>query len=119
MYVGKLMELAPAEQLYQRPLHPYTMSLLSAVPVPDPAVEATRERIILAGDAPSPVDPPPGCRFHTRCPFVQPTRCRDQEPLLRELTPGRWTACHWVEEIQSGQVTPTRPLADIRAGTSA
>jgi peptide/nickel transport system ATP-binding protein len=119
MYVGKLMELAPAEQLYSQPLHPYTMSLLSAVPVPDPAVEATRERIILAGDAPSPIDPPPGCRFHTRCPFVQPTRCRDQEPLLRELTPGRWAACHWVEEIQSGQVAPTRPLADIRAGTSA
>ncbi len=104
MYLGRLMELAPAEELYDRPLHPYTISLLSAVPVPDPEIETNRARIILAGDAPSPVNPPSGCRFHTRCPFVQPSRCRDEVPALRELVPGSLVACHWAEEIRAGVV---------------
>ena len=106
MYLGKIMELSPADELYSTPLHPYTISLLSAVPIPDPEVERQRERILLAGDLPSPANPPPACRFHTRCPYVQPTRCRDEEPLPRELQPGHFVACHWVEKIRSGEIQP-------------
>jgi peptide/nickel transport system ATP-binding protein len=106
MYLGQIMELAPSGQLYEGPLHPYTRSLLSAVPIPDPDVEIGRERIILRGDLPSPSDPPSGCRFHTRCPFVQPTRCRDEVPLLREIRIDQSAACHWAEEIEAGQIQP-------------
>jgi oligopeptide/dipeptide ABC transporter ATP-binding protein len=103
MYLGWIVEVSPAEELYDRPLHPYTISLLSAVPIPDPEVERRREAILLHGDVPSPANPPHGCRFHTRCPFVQPTRCRDEAPTLRQVEPGRLVACHWVERIQSGE----------------
>jgi peptide/nickel transport system ATP-binding protein len=106
MYLGTIVEVAPAGDLYDNPLHPYTKALLSAVPIPDPSVEATRERIILQGDMPSPADPPSGCRFHTRCPFVQRTRCVDEVPVLRELRPGHTAACHWVEQIEAGEITP-------------
>ena len=106
MYLGKIVELSIADELYSTPLHPYTISLLSAVPIPDPEVERRRERILLAGDLPSPANPPPACRFHTRCPYVQPTRCRDEEPLPRELQPGHFVACHWVEQIRSGEIQP-------------
>ena len=85
MYLGKIVEISPAEELYDNPLHPYTITLLSAVPIPDPVVERERETILLAGDLPSPANPPAACRFHTRCPFVQETRCRDDEPKLRKL----------------------------------
>ena len=85
MYLGKIVEISPAEELYDNPLHPYTITLLSAVPIPDPVVERERETILLAGDLPSPANPPLACRFHTRCPFVQETRCRDEEPKLRKL----------------------------------
>jgi peptide/nickel transport system ATP-binding protein len=106
MYLGIIVEISPAEELYDDPLHPYTISLLSAVPIPDPVVERQRETILLAGDLPSPANPPPACRFHTRCPYVQPTRCRDEVPALRELAPGHTVACHWAEDIKSGRLQP-------------
>jgi peptide/nickel transport system ATP-binding protein len=99
--------------MYGGPLHPYTIALLSAVPIPDPEVEATRERILLTGDLPSPADPPPGCRFHTRCPFRQPVRCHDEVPELRVVASsgagqevGHQVACHWAEDIRDGRIGP-------------
>jgi peptide/nickel transport system ATP-binding protein len=109
MYLGSLVEQAPADALYEQPLHPYTRALMSAVPVPDPVVEETRERILLAGDLPSPANPPSGCRFHTRCPWRQETRCDDEVPVLRELAPGRLVSCHWAEEIRDGVLRPKSP----------
>jgi oligopeptide transport system ATP-binding protein len=97
MYVGKIVEIADRDQLYDNPLHPYTQALLSAIPIPDPAVEARRKRIILTGDIPSPVNPPAGCRFHTRCP-VAFDRCKSEMPAFNEYEPGHRAACHWVEE---------------------
>jgi oligopeptide/dipeptide ABC transporter ATP-binding protein len=91
MYLGRIVELAATRPLFGNPQHPYTEALLSAVPVPDPTV--ARKRIILAGDVPSPVDLPKGCRFHTRCPYAF-DRCRIEEPLLREVLPGHFAACH-------------------------
>jgi peptide/nickel transport system ATP-binding protein len=105
MYLGALVEEASSEQIYREPLHPYTRALMSAVPVPDPEVEDRRERILLAGDLPSPVNPPAGCRFHTRCPWAQPTRCKDERPALREIGGSR-VACHWAEQIASGELRP-------------
>ena len=106
MYLGSLVEQAPADGLYEQPLHPYTRALMSAVPVPDPVVEERRERILLAGDLPSPANPPSGCRFHTRCPWRQETRCDDEVPVLRELAPGRLVSCHWAEQIRDGVLKP-------------
>src|SRR5581483_5823560 len=106
MYLGSIVEVSPADDLYAEPLHPYTISLLSAVPIPDPEVERKRQPILLAGDLPSPANPPHACRFHTRCPFVQPTRCRDEAPPLRELKPGHTVACHWAEQIRAGELQP-------------
>ncbi|WP_316012960.1 dipeptide ABC transporter ATP-binding protein [Roseobacter sp. HKCCA0434] len=99
MYLGKIVELAPRDALYSEPRHPYTQALLSAVPVADPEVEATREQIILTGDVPSPANPPKGCNFCTRCPKVMEI-CREVVPEFREHTPGRFTACHLVDEEQ-------------------
>jgi peptide/nickel transport system ATP-binding protein len=106
MYLGHIMEIAPAGRLYEQPLHPYTIALLSAIPIPDPEVELTRKRVLLAGDLPSPAAPPAGCRFHTRCPYRQPTRCHDEVPALRELDPGHSAACHWAEQIRDGAINP-------------
>jgi peptide/nickel transport system ATP-binding protein len=92
MYAGKLVELGLPDQIYDDPKHPYTRALLSAVPVPDPAVEKTRRRIVLSGSVPNLADPPSGCRFHTRCPIAV-DRCREEEPPLTQRAPGHQAAC--------------------------
>jgi peptide/nickel transport system ATP-binding protein len=106
MYLGGLVEEATSDDLYAEPLHPYTRALLSAIPVPDPEIEDRRERILLQGDLPSPANPPTGCRFHTRCPWKQETKCDTERPALREVLPGHKVACHWAEDIRSGKLRP-------------
>jgi oligopeptide transport system ATP-binding protein len=93
MYLGRLVEIADRDELYQNPLHPYTEALMAAVPVADPEVEAKRPRIVISGEVPSALRPPPGCAFHTRCPRVM-ARCKTEQPQLREVAPGRAVACH-------------------------
>ena len=96
MYLGKLVESATSNELYEKPLHPYTQALLSASPMPDPNLD--RQRIILKGDVPSPIDPPPGCRFHTRCLYAKDV-CQTNEPELREISSEHWAACHFAGEV--------------------
>ena len=119
MYLGWIVEISAADDLYENPLHPYTISLLSAVPIPDPEVERRREPILLPGDLPSPANPPPACRFHTRCPYVQPTRCRDEVPPLRQVGSGHLVACHWAERIKAGELQPQQREAVFEAGPRA
>jgi peptide/nickel transport system ATP-binding protein len=105
MYLGAIVERADADELYERPLHPYTKSLMSAVPVPDPDIEDSRTPLLLQGDLPSPASPPAGCRFSTRCPFAQ-DRCFTDRPTLDLARPGHSVACHFVDEIEHGAIQP-------------
>jgi oligopeptide transport system ATP-binding protein len=121
MYLGRVVELASSKGLNREPLHPYSVALLSAIPIPDPAVEARRRRIILRGDVPSPAAPPRGCRFHTRCWLRErlgnPERCTDEDPGLRELATGHAVACHFAEEV-AGSSEQLQVIGRPTAGTT-
>ena len=93
MYLGVNVELAESVELYKNPLHPYTQALLSAIPIPDPEIEKTRQRIMLEGEVPSPINPAPGCRFKARCKYAKP-ECSEINPSLKEVSPGHFVACH-------------------------
>ncbi len=111
MYLGKIMELADRDEIYQAPKHPYTQALLSAIPIPDPKIEKRRQRIILAGDLPSPVNIPRGCRFHTRCPLAQDI-CRQVEPPFEDKTgSGHFAACHFSDQVTPPIVSEDQPAA--------
>jgi oligopeptide/dipeptide ABC transporter ATP-binding protein len=115
MYVGKLMEVAPAEELYDKPIHPYTSALLSAIPLPDPNENRARDRVFVTGEPPNPIRPPPGCRFHTRCPRATEV-CRTVEPQLTEYANGHLAACHHPQHVTSDEIaaatrSPSSPIS--------
>jgi oligopeptide/dipeptide ABC transporter ATP-binding protein len=123
MYLGKLVEVAAAKTIYDEPLMPYTKALISAVPVPDPKVEAHRQRIVLEGDVPSPIDPPSGCRFHTRCPYVIDA-CKKVVPPLVEIKPNHFAACirispdqPHIEDVAPGDAPGLKTLESLEGAT--
>ena len=122
MYLGRLVETTTSRELYERPLHPYTVALLSAVPIPDPAIERRRKRIILTGDVPSPSNPPAGCHFHTRCwlrtRLGNPERCVAEAPILREMATGHAVSCHFAEEVD-GSPEQALQFSGERSGVAA
>ena len=126
MYLGRIVETAMSRDLNTMPLHPYTVALLSAIPVPDPVVESRRRRIILTGDVPSPANPPSGCRFHTRCWLRErlgnPERCATEDPLLRVLDTRHEVACHFAEEVAGSAeraLATGKPTSTAMGGTEA
>ena len=120
MYLGKVMELSPAEELYRKPIHPYTSVLLAAIPLPDPKQNRARERHIVTGEPPSPIAPPPGCRFHTRCPRASEI-CRTVEPQLTEYAGGHLAACHHPQNVSRDEVAAASrsPASPLSAGDAA
>jgi peptide/nickel transport system ATP-binding protein len=114
MYVGKIAEMGPTEELFAAPKHPYTAALLSAVPVPDPRVRA--QRVILEGEVASPANPPSGCYFHPRCQFAQDV-CRTEKPVLEEISPGHWVSCHRAKELELEGIAAR--LSTVSAGNGA
>ncbi|MGZ6268645.1 MAG: oligopeptide/dipeptide ABC transporter ATP-binding protein, partial [Candidatus Limnocylindrales bacterium] len=121
MYLGRLVETATSRELYERPLHPYSVALLSAVPIPDPIIESRRRRIILTGDVPSPSNPPAGCHFHTRCwlrtRLGNPERCVAEQPVLREMSSGHAVSCHFAEEVDGSPEQVLQITGDSAAGS--
>jgi oligopeptide/dipeptide ABC transporter ATP-binding protein len=117
MYLGKVMEFSPARELYTKPMHPYTEALLEAIPIPDPRENSRRVRNVLGGEPPNPINPPPGCRFHTRCPHATEV-CRTVEPPLAEYANGHVTACHHPRNVTAAEVSATTrsPLSPLSAG---
>jgi oligopeptide/dipeptide ABC transporter ATP-binding protein len=103
MYLGKIVEVSPAEELYRKPVHPYTAALLSAVPIPDPRENRARTRLVVSGEPPNPVAPPPGCRFNTRCPFASEI-CRTVEPPLAQYAGGHLAACHHPQNVSAQEI---------------
>jgi oligopeptide/dipeptide ABC transporter ATP-binding protein len=119
MYLGRIMELAPSEELYVKPIHPYTRALLAAIPIPDPRENRARERVVITGEPPSPVDPPPGCVFHTRCPRAQDI-CRQEVPQLSEYANGHRAACHFPLNVTPAEVAAaTRSQDSPQAASQA
>jgi oligopeptide/dipeptide ABC transporter ATP-binding protein len=117
MYLGKIVELSPARELYTKPIHPYTEALLGAIPIPDPEENRARERLVVGGEPPNPIDPPSGCRFHTRCPRATDV-CRRVEPPLAEYAGGHVAACHHPMSVSEEEVASTTrsPLSPLSAG---
>jgi peptide/nickel transport system ATP-binding protein len=117
MYLGKLMELSPAEELYTKPIHPYTSALLSAIPIPDPEENRRRERLVVSGEPPNPIDPPSGCVFHPRCPRATDV-CREIEPPLARYPNGHLAACHHPLSVGQAEVEATTkdPASPISSG---
>jgi oligopeptide/dipeptide ABC transporter ATP-binding protein len=118
MYLGKLMEVSPAEALYDKPIHPYTSALLGAIPIPDPKLNRTRERVVVSGEPPNPINPPSGCRFHTRCPRATDI-CSSVEPQMTEYAGGHLAACHHPQNVTAEEITAaTRSAASpLSAGS--